>query len=303
MSIASGMRWLPVAACAVGIAAAAATIAIGLRTGDRTPARAVGGPPFRVLATLADREVFFGDDVEARLEIVLDTRKLSEERLRVRTRFEPYRVAQRAVLRERLGDGFRRVVYRYRLRCLGTACMPQAGSDRVFRFRPALVDTGTRPTPVGWPQLVVASRIHGAPEIRIDDLRSLSALDGSPDRRAARLLVASGALGLAAAAFVAWRIAARRRPIGVAPLAPVQSTPLDPVEAACARVRDRLASKLWQRERGALDNLALQLAEAGDAQRAAEVRALAWRSERPSDSDVERVLNAVEASARRPDAA
>jgi hypothetical protein len=303
VSIASGMRWLPVAACAVGMAAAAATIAVGLRIPDRPPARAVAGPPFRVLATLADREVFFGDEVEARLEIVLDTRKLSEERLRVRTRFEPYRVAQRAVLRERLGDGFRRVVFRYRLRCLGTSCMPQAGSERVFTFRPALVDLGARPTRAGWPSLVVASRIHGAPEIRMDDLRSLSALNGSPDRRAARLLISSGALGLAAAAFVAWRIAARRRPVGVAPMTPVHSPAFDPVEAACARVRDRLASALWERERGALDNLAREVAQAGDSRRAAEVRELAWRRERPSESEVERVLSAVEASARRSDAA
>jgi len=301
--IASSIRWLPVAVGAVGIATAAATIAVGLPGGDRAAPPAAAGPPFRALATLADREVFFGDDVEARLEIVIDTRTLPQEHLRVRAHFEPYRVAQRVVLREQLGDGFRRVVYRYRLRCLTAACMPQPGSNRVFTFKPALVDGGSRPTRAAWPSLVVASRIHGAPEIRIDDLRSLSALDGSPDRRAARLLVASGAFGLVAAAFVAWRIAARRRSAGLAPVTPVEALPVDPVEAACARVRERLSSTLWERERGALDNLARELAHAGNAQRAAEVRALAWRRERPDDSDVERVLNAIEASSQRSDAA
>ena len=49
---------------------------------------AVGAVSYR--ATLAPREAFFGDPVEAKVDVVVDPRTVDPSRIRVHTDFRPY---------------------------------------------------------------------------------------------------------------------------------------------------------------------------------------------------------------------
>jgi hypothetical protein len=279
-------------------ASAAATAAIGLWPfgGDRAE---IGGrgAPLRIFATLPAREAFFGDEVEAHLEVIVDERRLAARDVHIDTRFRPYRVASRVVRSDDLGKDFRRITTIYRLRCLDEACVPPGESYRVFRFGSVRVAAGGSSQKATWPPLVVVSRVYQGSTLRTDGVRAGPTREGVADGVATVLLWGGVAFGAAATATLAmWALRRRRLPARGAVTTPVPvagSTP-DPIAAACDRVRSRFGEEAWGRRRGALEGLACALVAQGAHDLAETARTLAWDRTPPNESAVRDLLHRVE---------
>jgi len=276
------------------------TVATGLGWAASRHSEAVdhSGPPLTVLPALQTQEVFFGDEVSARVEVVADTTRVRLGSLRIRASFEPYSVGTRHSTDESLGGGYVRRVTTYSLRCLRSACLPRAGGRREFRFPDVRVGIAGAPLQVvPWPRLLVISRLHGSPGLRVASLRAPAAISRGRDW-SKLLLQGSGGLGLAGLALIGYWVAVRRRrpeePVG--PVDFFASAP-DPVSDACARVRSLFADASRTRRKGALDALAATLAADGEEALAHDAQALAWRGDQPSDTEVDALLERVEGRA------
>jgi hypothetical protein len=285
---------------AVVAASAAATATIGLWPFGADRAETGGrGSPLRVFASLPAREAFFGDEVEAHLEMIVDERLLSAGDVRVDTRFHPYKVASRASRTDDLGKGFRRITTVYRLRCLDEACVPPGASYRIFRFGSVRVAAGGSSRKASWPPLVVVSRVYKGSNLRTDGVRAGPAREGSSSSAATALLWGSVAFGAAATAtLAAWALRRRRlsaRHATTTP-GPVTGPSPDPIATACDRVRERFGEQAWGRRRGALEGLACALAAGGAHELAATARTLAWDRTPPDESAVQDLLHRIEQS-------
>jgi hypothetical protein len=273
-----------------------ATVTFGLRwlaTGDSAAGSPVSGPAVRVFATLPTREVFFGDQVRARVELLVDRARVRIPPV-VHARFAPYSIVGRETTSETLGTGYERRVTTFSLRCLQQDCVPPAAAHRVFRFPAVRVTAAGQPElGAAWPPLVVVSRLYGSSGLRAGALREPEAVAGTPDHWSSPLLWSSGGLALTGVALLGgwgWR---RREGLRPDPVSAALDVSIDPVAEACARVQRRLPGENWARQRASLDLLARTLVAAGSPRLADEARELAWRRERPSDDEIEALLEHV----------
>jgi hypothetical protein len=289
---------LPAAYALAFALALGATLAAGLGVGGRNAARPVShdGPALVVLPSLGAQEAFFGDDVTARVEVIVDGTRIHDSSVDVRTTFAPYSVAASDVARQSLGGGYLRRIYTYRLRCLQTACLPAAGGKRDFRFPPVEVSVEGRPVQTSpWPQLLVVSRLHGKAGLRLSSLRRPADVSATGRQLSSSLTWGGGALGLLGLALLAaWSVTRARPPALPVTAAGAAAELSDPVAEACGRVRAILSDGSWTRRQGALDVLARQLSARGDEGLADEASSLAWGRARPSEAEVSALLDRVE---------
>jgi hypothetical protein len=87
-------------------------------------------PKGQALATrgsIAPRVQLFGDEVVARLDVMVDRERYEPERIRVVPAFEPYEIQGEPERDERELGRFAHVRYDFRLRCLSYACLKRIG--------------------------------------------------------------------------------------------------------------------------------------------------------------------------------
>ena len=242
----------------------------------------------------------FGDTVVARVDVVVDTRRLDAERVKLVPRFAPYEVVGTPdVARATHGD-VAEVRWTYRLRCLGPRCIPRrlgsdAGpqepgrGDRVsFRFPGSRLtyDEGARDRIlriVRFPTLESVSRINET-QVGLERFPFKSGYRPLPDVTwvlppllLAALLATAGLALLAPAVLLVRRRWTSRHPVVVE-----EEPELPPVERALQLV-------LWSRDRPdgedrrrALEVLAAALDDEGPAELADDARVLAWSPSSPS---------------------
>ncbi len=214
-------------ALAAGAVAVAALVGLlGLALGwwqgssHRQPARL-----FLATATLTTRAVSFGDPLGARLDLLLDPAAIDVDSVRVRARFDPWRVAGSAI-RKTPGDGVL-LSYRYKLDCLEQGCLPQ-GAASPKRFQPAVVSFRTRAggpgiTQISWPTYRVSSWLGGteadtpAQHLRYDASLPAVSYRASPGTLQAVLAALAGVLALAAGGLL-WLGLRREGPRGAGAL-------------------------------------------------------------------------------------
>jgi hypothetical protein len=252
-------------------------------------ALAVAAAPLDVAVEVMPRAVPFGDAVEARATIVVDTRFRDPDALVVR--FAPGALDTLDERRVWSRSGSSAVLrLRVRLACRSAACLPTQG-PRTVRL-PALV-VGGRST--GWPTLQVLPRVSAAAVDTVPPPFIASVSPPQPtyrvDPEQAVAVLAALALLFAAAGVTLLALEAR------AALAGSPRPTETPVERALARVRASLGAKPGERRRavGALARL-VEPAHPSLGRSAAE---LAWAEPQPGGDDLEAIVSRVEQEVER----
>ena len=271
-------------------------------------------PPGRFVATsraLTPMAHLFGDPVQARVDVVVDRRRLDPDGIELRVDFLPYRIIDGGIRRSRRDfSSFTRLRFELTLRCLTIQCVPTRlgsvlgdqegrGERRTFRFDPARIvyrdpDSGESRhlRRVWWPPLDSISGLSATnPEVQTAgsfnplgpgaEFRStvIPVLEPSwrlPPPLLAAMLFAGAALLLAFPATLVARELRRRRPATAAePRVP-------PLERALRLVEWGLAEGDGAQRREALEALAYELDAAREDELAREARALAWSPANPA---------------------
>jgi hypothetical protein len=276
--------------------------AADLPLGRQVSARATLDPPVQL----------FAEPVLATVEVVADREHVDPALLRVETDFLPFDVQGSEREREDRGR-FTVLRYRYLLRCLRIACIPEVlasaagaaesgrGERRSVTLPAARVLLAGAAgearvlTRASWPELVSVSRIKESDVPRFGyvfatSLRPLPEPDYrlSPTALAAGLLAGAATLLLLPAGLaVGWL--RRRRPPPVVQQAP-EPTPL---ERALLLVEWALERVDGADRRQALELLAVELEALERTDLAASARTLAWSREPPSPESALALARAV----------
>lgn len=277
-------------------------------------------PPGRFLSTqvsLSPRAHLFGDPVEARLDVVVDRRRLDPGAIRIRAGFLPYRMVDGLRRSRRDFPRFTRLRFEATLRCLTVECVPTRlasvlgaqegrGERRTFRFDHVRVlydDPETRTTRqlrrVVWPPLDSISRL--SPEAQDpfafrftpgDEFEATLAPVLEPEYAVppwvlAALLVLGAAALLVLPGRQAARWALKRRRAAAAAAADVPR-----LEQALRRVEQARDHGEPGERRDALEALAVVLEGDGGGPTSA-VRELAWSAETPPAKQMTAVVARV----------
>jgi hypothetical protein len=267
---------------AVGLVALAAGCAGGSDPGLSLPP----GASFTATGTMTPRTIAFGDQLTARLRILIDNERIDPEKIRVLARFSPWR--DRTTI-ERIDDGrITALVHTIRLDCLTVSCVPFDRESRTT-FAPARIVSGEGPVQeVEWPAVGQITRVEprdpfAPPENTGEELeqwppawRAAIAVP-EPSYRASpalltRILAGLGALLVAGSAAAAFLLLRRGRL--------VRERVVPPLDRALELLRQARTDK---ERRAALEALALAL----DPDLADPARALAWSERTPSEEDAQ----------------
>lgn len=254
------------------------------------------GQTFVASATLAPTKSAFGDELTARVRVLLDRDRVDPETIRVSARFSPFRDVTTV---ERVDSGnLTALLYTYKLLCLTSSCVPPGGLDGDF-----VAQWGGRITsdlgPVlefVFPEVRVAERVEAQalPDENTGEVeqwpprwRATVALPepsfGASPRALSLVLGALGVLLVLGSAAAAWLLL-RRGSLLRAP----EVSPLD-------RALDLLRTARTDEERrAALEALALAL----DSDLASPARALAWGEPAPTPEDAEQLASLAGGGAR-----
>ncbi len=282
-------------------------------------------PPGRFLSTqetLTPQAHLFGDPVEARLDIVVDRRRLDPDAIRVRMGFLPYRMVDGLRRSRHDFSRFTRLRFEATLRCLTVQCVPARlgsvlgdqegrGERRTFRFDHVRVlydDPATGAARelrrVVWPPLDSISRL--SPEADPFRFRFTPGAEfeatlapvlepeyAVPPWLLGTLLLAGAAvlLVLPGRRVARWALARRRNAVAVAAEVP-------PLEQALRRVEQARDHGDADEQRDALEALAVVLDGNGPGTTRA-LRELAWSFDPPAPER----MTAIVATAREADGA
>lgn len=279
--------------------AAVAALAVGFGLGQFWLAResesARVGPRDLVAVTtsLTPTSHSFGDPVIARADVLVDTREVGIESIALQPRFEPYEaLAPPRVTREQFGD-LGRVRYTYELVCLKEGC-DTAGIRGVSDFPSARVRyqfkdrSGNAFEAFDWPLLEVSSRVANTDVAEIrwrSDATSLVPASVRMSPVAAAVILLAVATGCATAAvLIARRLwwPNRRAETDSSDERDSRSLLERALEVALLNAAD---VDLPERRR-ALERVARELGETGEAELAGEARALAWSPVPPTSEQV-----------------
>ena len=252
-------------------------------------ALAVATAPLDVAVEVTPRSVPFGDVLEARATIVVDTRSLDPDGVDVRFSAGAFeKLGERREWSRSGGSAVLRL--RVRLACRSEACVPTELARTVVL--PALVVDGRS---VLWPAIHVLPRVPAAavdtdpPPFVADASPPQPTYRVDPDRAVSLLAVLALLLGAGGATLLVLEgrsaLAARPRPTGT------------PLERALARVRASLGARTGERRRavGALARL-VEPAHPGLGRSAGE---LAWAEPQPGGEEVEALADRVEREVMR----
>jgi hypothetical protein len=273
---------MPLAACALAAPAATA------RATAATPA-------LTVRAWIQPQPARFGEHVQARVEVLVDTRRVAPGSLVVVPGLAPLVVlgSQRA---SESGANLAHVVVSLEAVCDADACLPLKGPRQV---RPGAVlvrargrDGKALTAHATWPALRVVSRLTATdlgpaePPFRVPSQALPPTYRVAPHRLELVLLAAAVLLAASALALAGSVVAGRRRRQARGP------EPLTVAEAI-AGVRAAAADGAIRRRREALERLARMLEGSGEGP-AEAARALAWGRPPPSPEAMEAVAAEAE---------
>jgi hypothetical protein len=282
--------WLSLAALALG----AVLLAAAALHDERPDLPAVDD--VRAVAAL-DGGGRFGDSVTAGVEVLVPTKGVDPESVRVDAGFAPFALAAQPVV-ERGDDGATALLrWRFRLECLEHACLPrEAGLGLVLppatvRFVRRTGRAGS--VTVGWPQVRTASWLGG------DDagllgwraaLSPLPAFDYRVPPRPLAVLLGVVAIALAAAGAALLWPALR----GAVPHAHAPADRRSVLDRALAAVRSAAGGEDPAERRRALDLLARELRRGARRDEARDARRLAWSRGAPVRTEMEELADRVE---------
>lgn len=258
--------------------------------------RAAVVPPPDVRATLTPQILLFGDTLTARVDAVVDKRRIDPDSVQVEMDFTPWEIVAPVERVERDGGATALVRTTFTLRCLSSPCVPPRDTAPLD-FDPVIVRYGEDGRlDVPWPRLVVHSRIadrgapvttagagqRGGPQLPwTADLLSLPAVSY---RIAPGILFPLLLALVAVLAVVGGVLAIRARPERKEAPEPVPELPpepaLPPLEQALALLEQPPAENGTADRRRALELVADAL-EGQDARLARAARRLAWSEDTP----------------------
>lgn len=272
-------------------------------------------PKFRAIGitrSFDPKAAFWGQPGTARVNIVVDKRKLDPDRIRLEPKLFPFRrYTPLSVTRRDSGD-FARLEYSVGLRCLYYACLPVRidypgiipyRDQKVTRLKAwhVFYDDPKTKKPrhlarVFWPTLERVSNLDLTDvQVTFQQMPGRTNLNLLPDvsYRLPVPLLAALLLVLAAAllVFPVWLLVRWLR--GRRPPPPPPEPPLPPLERALLLVewaRDRVDGV---ERREALEELAFRLDEAGRGELARSARRLAWSSPSPSPAAADELVEEV----------
>jgi hypothetical protein len=278
--------------------------------GEETPA-VPEGRYVSVSRSLEPKAAFFGEPVTARVEVVVDTRRLDPARVRVVPKTFPYRPYTELSVSRRDTGRYARLTFEVGLRCLYYPCLPVRADipgvayrdQRVTRFRAWHVyyDDPQAKNPrhlarVWWPSLEAVSNLD-LTDVRVTFQQSPGRISPaqlpavtyrlSPPQAATLLLLVAALLLLYPALLIRrWRAARRPPP-------PPPAPPLPPLERALLLVEWARVRVDGEDRRKALEELAFRLDEAGREGQAASARRLAWSAGSPSPEAADALVEEV----------
>lgn len=264
--------------------------------------RDVGGgkvSPHDVSATgtLSSRSVFFGDVVEARLNLILP-RRFAGIVFDSHPNFRPFHIVSTQTDRAALGGGLEQISIHYGLRCLSPRCVSTGASPgRQFTFPPASISFKDGPhLQATWPPLVALGRAEDVTAPVTDDLATVPAVFPGLHPRGyadAALIAAMVSLVALLAAWFYVRVRVRRRAEAAARAATLLQTLL-------ARVEAGLPEDVIYQQRHALDALAVELRHRHiNGTLALRAERLAWAPEYPDPAEIRKLVTEVRQVAKR----
>ena len=291
MSRTGVLRAVGLAAVAIVTAFAVVTIARDRGAESVLVPSAVGSPGIDAQATLTPRIIFFGDRMQALFDVTLDRTRVDPDSVRVAAELSPWEIL--ATRRERQDAGMTtHLRWTYDLACLTGPCVP-AGATAPLEFAPARVTyavSGERAAvraslDVQIPLLVVYSRFSAAGFESTNDAASPWRMDVltlpavsylvSPNIVVV-LLLAGSVILLAAAGVLVYLAWPRRAPAPAPEPDPEPAPSLTPLEQALALLEETVRIDGAGEQRRALELVAEELDEWGDADLAGAARVLAW---------------------------
>jgi hypothetical protein len=274
------------------------------------------GKRLTAAATLDPSVHVFAEPVNATVEVVIDTRELDPDRVRIETEFLPYDVK---VERESREDRGRLAVLRreYVLRCLRLDCIPEIlpsaageaetgrGERRALRLPAARVvyedDDGKERVlqKAAWPEVVSVSRLKQSDVPQFDRFifkTSVTPL-AEPDYRVSPTVLGLGLLAAALALLalpaillVHWLRERRSEPIAA------EEPEVTPLERALRLVEWAHGRENGSERREALEVLAVELDAVERAALARTARTLAWSPGSPPPEEAEGLVADVRGS-------
>lgn len=256
--------------------------------------------PIAMNATLGPQQHLFGDPVRARVETILDAKRIDPRSVRVRVNFSPYRPLRAPTRVETKAGAITRLRFDYVLGCMAYRCLPYGQRD--FDLRNATLEYRTRGTEgvrtleIDWPSLEATGRISATRlwEARLNaDYRELGTMTYSlpPGRVGLVALVLSVLFGAAALILILRllplaRIAER---LGLKTIDTRTS-----LELALARVHESANTEQPEEGRRALERLAQELRRVRNPELARAASRLAWSRTVPADGRLTALSTEVE---------
>ena len=296
-------------------AAAAGAVAVVLGSRGSAEARVPRQPVVVAGASLVPRVHAFGDPVVARVDLVVDRKRVDPDEIAFLPRFAPYRQAgELEISRSDIGR-VTRLRYEVPLSCLSLECVPESVPalkiTKSFRLPPARLvyraDGRRRVATAPWPELDLVTRMTPR-ELPVAGQPFGPAVEafpelGKPSYRVSATLARGGLLALAllllAAAVALLLPYVRRAPAPPPPEPEPERRALSPLERAVAGLEWARAHGEPREQRQALELLTEELELIDAADLAEEARALAWSPQPPTEdamkSLAERALDLVEA--------
>jgi hypothetical protein len=266
-------------AVAVGVVVLALVFRAARPSPEPMPASADG---MAVRATYTPKSYLFGDQMRARLEILVDRNVFDPGKIDVDAQFAPFAIAGGEPRRERRDFGdLTRFRYEYVLECLTIDCVPES-VERPIQFAPAVVSHDkTQIEQASWQGFPIVARVRETSITAVpgSDWRASPVVRPAEYRLHPTLLV--GLLGVGGLALLA--LAALFAVMGSTGLSRRwRRLRLTPLERALAGLERANVAGVEYDQRLALDRLADELRTRGAGDLSVTARRLAWAEDVPA---------------------
>jgi hypothetical protein len=294
-------RRLFIAGIVVAAILAAAVGLIAWNAWDKGGGPGLGEEPIVGTALLAPEQHLFGDAVRARVELIVDTKRVDPDSVEIGANFDPYREIRPVEVTRSEDGAITNLRYDYVLGCLVSRCLPR-GTGRVEIGGVAVNylrrgESEPSAATVEWVPIRAAGRIDPneleQAALR-SDLRDLPSASYRVSPRTVELiaLVLSVLFAVGAAILILRLLPLDRLATRLGARFVDKRSPL---EQALALVRESAASGSAEEERRALERLAVELRRTRNPALAGDASRLAWSQPVPAGIDplsdeVERVI-------------
>ena len=288
-------RRVPFAAALVAVVVGAAVAVVLLVRDERAAPLGlpVGDDGIAARAVVSGRSLLFGQEIVARLDLLIDREVLDPAKVTVDAEWDPFSPTVKPVESHIDYDRFTSMRFEYGIECLTTACVPDTVTKLIDLPSATVRHEGVPVEIVEWPRLTINSRV-GEPTVDASDPTAQPGFD-LPWRANLRVqpatyrvdptllstLLATLALMLLVATLYFVQRAFPSAPLGFRRLRRVKLTPLERALAVLERAH---AEGIEREQRLALDQLAHELRTGGQQELAGTARSLAWEQSVP-DAD------------------